>query len=158
MSVEARDIVKSRADYRVIVLIGASIGFAIIVLAGMAATFSRVNSGATPASTLSLLLVIFLVLGAGCVAASVGVRRRAVAKVRGSGDLSAALMALKTGIIVSCALAEAPATLGLVYIFLGGSTMWMPAFFGSALLALAAAVPRPAQWEEWLASVSGPIG
>jgi hypothetical protein len=136
MTVEARDIVKSRADYRVIVLIGASIGFAIM----------------------SLLLVIFLVLGAACVAASVGLRRRAVAKVRGSGDLPAALMSLKTGIIVSCALAEVPATLGLVYIFLGGSMMWMPAFFGSAFLTLAAAVPRPAQWEEWLASVPGPIG
>jgi F0F1-type ATP synthase membrane subunit c/vacuolar-type H+-ATPase subunit K len=158
MTVEARDIVKSRADYRVIVLIGASIGFAIIVLAGMAATFSRVNSGVTPASTLSLLLVIFLVLGAGCVVASVGLRRRAVAKVRGSGNLPAALMTLRTGIIVSCAIAEVPATLGLVYIFLGGSMMWMPAFFGGALLALAAAVPRPAQWDEWLASVSAPIG
>jgi len=156
VSADPRDIVKARPVYRVIVLVGAAVGLGIMVLAGMALYVA--DARALPPSTANVVLLVLVILAAGAIAASVVVRRVAVAKASAAVDLTAALATLRTGIIVSFALAEFPAALGFTFVVLGGSMVWLPAFFGGALLALAFAIPRPAQWEEWLAGIQAPLG
>ena len=155
MSIEPRDIVKARPVYRVIVLVGGSVGIAIMVLAGMALFIADTRT--LPASSADAVLLVLALLAACAIAASVVVRRRAVSKASSASDLPSALATLRTGIIVACALAEVPAALGFTFVVVGGSIMWMPAFFGGALLTLAFAIPRPSQWEEWLAGIQSPL-
>lgn len=156
-----------RQAYSTLVILCSAVGIAIVLMAGIAVILApEATSASAPPR---VVLWAFLLISSAAVTASVTLRRRLIASAlrpAPSGPASSvggasacpespevALSRIRTATIISCALAEVPATLGLVYLAIGGGPIWAPAFFGGALVAWALAFPRPSEWEEWLSGI-----
>jgi hypothetical protein len=142
--------VRIRPAQSMLYVVCGAVGIGIVFMAGIGIVLVP-QVGSPVVTDESFLLALFLALGAGSLAAAFGFRRRFTGSAASAPSLAESMARVRLGVILGCAFSEVPAVLGLVYLVLGGSRVWGPAFFGGALASLAFVVPRPSEWEEWLA-------
>ncbi len=143
-----------KQHYRITVVVAAAMITALVAYAGIVTmmqfqSFTGFNPEKLGGLREGFLLVILFVL--------VGIRlsRKALLKKTPSDNPETLVNRLRSATIVTFALCEIPAILGLVMFLLGGSTK---DFYSLALVSLAFMVlyfPRYRHWEAWVQGSSG---